>query len=98
MMEQLGRHRTTGYNHTLSFVVEHRHAFTSPGRAGSRRRRGATWMTRLHGKPVRHIEACTFEGIATGEVLVHDLRCCECASAVEIGGRDGYRKNAVGQA
>ena len=98
MMEEMARHHRTDDGGTLLFAVEHRHAFTSQGGAGPRRHRGAAWVTLLNGEPVRHIETCTFEVIAAGEVLLHHLRCCNCASAVADAARVGDRESTAGQA
>ncbi|GHH25226.1 hypothetical protein GCM10008023_38320 [Sphingomonas glacialis] len=97
MIEELARHRCTGDDGTPLFVVEHRYVFTSQGGAGSRQHRGAAWVTLLNGEPVRYIDARTFEVIATGEMLAHDLRRCDCAPAFGITSRDGGGENVVEQ-
>jgi hypothetical protein len=84
MIEELARHRCTGGDGTHLFVVEHCHVFTTHGEAGTRKYRGAGWAALLNGEPVRYIDARTFEIIATGELLVHDLGRCDCAPAVRI--------------
>lgn len=73
MIEELARHRCTGDDGTPLFVVEHRHLFTSQGGVGARQHRGSAWTTLLNGEPVRYIDNRTFEVIATGELLAHDL-------------------------
>jgi len=98
MIEELARHRCAGDDGTPLFVVEHRHVFTSQGGAGPRQHRGAAWATLLNGEPVRYVDAQTFEVIATGELLAHDLRRCSCAPAVVIATQDGGRKSMAGQA
>lgn len=98
MIEELARHRCTGDDGTPLFVVEHRHLFTSQGEAGARQHRGSAWTTLLNGEPVRYIDNRTFEVIATGELLVHDLQRCDCAPAVRIATRNGGDENMAGQA
>lgn len=89
MIEELARHCCTGDDGTPLFVVEHRHVFATQGGSGPRQHRGAARTTLLNGEPVRYIDAGTFEVIATGELLVHDRRRCNCAPAVRIVTRDG---------
>ena len=91
MIEEVARHRCTGDDGTPLLVIEHRHVFTSQDGTGARQHRGAAWATLLDGEPVRYIDACTFEVVATGELLAHDLRRCDCAPAVRIATRDGGR-------
>ena len=98
MIEELARHHCTGDDGTPLFVVEHRHVFTSKGGTGARQHRGAAWATLLSGEPVRYIDAQTFEVIATGELLVHDLLRCNCAPAIKIATRDGGCGSMIGQA
>ena len=98
MIEELARHRCTGDDGTALVVIEHRHVFTSHGEVGACQHRGAAWATLLNGEPVRYIDASTFEVIATGELLIHDLRRCDCAPAVRIATRDGGRESMAGQA
>lgn len=98
MIEELARHRCTGDDGTPLFVVEHRHVFTSQEGAGPRQHRGAAWATLLNGEPVRNIDVRTFEVIATGELLVHDLRRCDCAPAAKISTRGGGHASFVSQA
>jgi len=47
---------------------------------------------------VRYIDNRTFEVIATGELLAHDLERCDCAPAVRIATRNGGDENMAGQA
>lgn len=84
MIEELARHRCTGDDGTLLFVVEHRHVFTTQNGVGTRQYCGAAWATLLDGEPVRYMDARTFEVIATGELLAHDPGRCDCAPAVRI--------------
>ncbi|QQV77984.1 hypothetical protein H5J25_04350 [Sphingomonas aliaeris] len=98
MIGELARHRCTGDDGTALFVIEHRHVFTSPGGAGPRQHRGAAWATLLNGEPVRYIHARALEVIATGELLVRDLRRCNCAPAAMIVTRDGGRERKARQA
>lgn len=97
MIEELARHRCTG-DGTPLFVVQRRHVFITQGGAGPRQHRGAAWATLLDGESMRYIDARTFEVIATGELLVHDLRRCNCAPAVSIFTRRGGFKSVAGQA
>ena len=87
MIEELARHRCTGDDDSLLFVVEYRHVFTSNGGTGPRHHRGASWLTLLDGEPVRYIDGQTFEVIATGEILSHDPEKCHCAPAVMVARR-----------
>ena len=89
MIEELARRYYTGDDGAPLFVIEYRYVFTSQGEAGVRRHRGAAWMTLLDGEPVRYIDKRTFEVIATGELVAHDLRRCNCtpAAGVAIGHR-----------
>ena len=93
MIEELARHRCTGDDGTTLFVVERRHVFTMQNGADTRQRHGATWKTLLGGEPVRYIDAGTFEVVATGELLDHDLKWCDCTPAVRIAARDSGSAN-----
>jgi hypothetical protein len=70
----------------------------SQGEAGARQHHGSVWTTLLNGEPVRYIDNRTFEVIATGELLAHDLERCDCAPAVRIATRNGGDENMAGQA
>ncbi len=98
MIEEQARHRCTGDYGTALFVVEHRHAFTSPGGAGPRQHRGATWATLLNGELVRYIDVRASGIIAMGELLVHDRRRCNCAPGAVIATRDRGRESMARQA
>lgn len=98
MIEELARHRCTGDDGTPLLVIEYRHVFTSQGGSGLRQHRGAAWATLLDGEPVRYIDLNTFEVIATGELLVHDLLYCDCAPAVPITAQDRNGSSMAGQA
>jgi hypothetical protein len=76
MIKELARHRCTGDDGTEMVVVERRHCVDTPG---ARRDRGAAFAALLDGEPVRYIDGGTFEIIATGEMLVHDVTQCDCA-------------------
>jgi hypothetical protein len=91
MIEELARHRCIGCSGKPLFVVEHRHVFTTHGGAGTRHHRGVAWATLLNGEPVRHINAQTFEIIATGELLAHDTQHCGCAPAVRFATSTGIQ-------
>jgi hypothetical protein len=68
-VEELARHRCTGDDGTPLIVVEYRHVFTSHDGGKPRRHHGARWLALPDGEPVRHIDAETFEVVATGELL-----------------------------
>jgi hypothetical protein len=98
MIEELARHPCLGDDGTPLFVVEHRHVFITQGDAGTREHRGAAWTTLLDGEPVRYIDAGTFEIVATGELLTHDLARCACAPGVKVASFDGMMKVRTGSA
>lgn len=68
-VEELARHRCTGDDGSPLIVVEYRHVFTSSDGGKTRRQHGARWLALLDGEPVRHIDAATFEVVASGELL-----------------------------
>lgn len=68
-VEELARHRCLGDDGTPLVVVEYRHVFTSSDGGTVRRHHGARWLALLDGEPVRHIDAETFEVVASGELL-----------------------------
>ena len=84
MIEELARHRCYGDDGTVMFVVERRHVFTTQNGSRTRQHRGAARTTLLDGEPVRYIDAATFEVVATGELLAHDLERCDCTPAAQI--------------
>lgn len=98
MIEELARHRCTGDDGTPLFVIEHCHVFITQGDAGTRQYRGAAWLTLLDGKPVRYIDARTFEVVATGEFIAHDSARCACAPAIKVSKRKGIGESRIASA
>lgn len=87
MIEELARHRCTDADGLPRFVIEQCHLFTTQSDTGTCRRRGAGWVALLDGEPVRTLNDRTFEIIATGERLDHDIDRCDCAPAARVTGR-----------
>jgi len=46
----------------------------------------------MSGEPVRYIDATTFEIVATGELLQHDLARCTCKPEVKVSTFEGMSK------
>ena len=96
MIEELVRHRCSGDDCTPLVVIEHCYVFTTRDKRGVRRHRGAAWSTLLNGEPVRYIDGKTFEVIATGELLSHDIGWCDCAPIVKFSTRGDDCKSLAG--
>lgn len=84
MTEELARHRCIDRDGTLLFVIERCHVFITQGGTETRRHRGAGRAALLDGEPVRYVDGNTFQIVATGEILTHDLARCDCAPAAKI--------------
>ena len=91
----MARHRCAGDDGTPLVVIEQRHVFTIQSGESTRHHRGAAWSTLLDGEPVRYIDACTFEVIATGELLRHDRHGCDCMPAARISTSSDGGQNAT---
>lgn len=51
----------------------------------------------MSGEPVRYIDATTFEIVATGELLKHDLALCTCKPEVKVSTFEGMAKVRAGR-
>lgn len=54
-------------------------------------------MSLMSGEPVRYIDATTFEIVATGELLKHDLALCTCKPEVKVSTFEGMAKVRAGR-
>lgn len=84
MIEELARHCCTGADGSPVCVVERRPVFTTGGAPGAGQHLGAASASLLDGEPVRYVDAVTFEVVATGELLTHDIGRCACTPAARI--------------
>ena len=93
MIEEVARHKCTGGDGSPLVVVQYRHVFQVNGSGNARRYGGAAWSTLLDGEPVRYIDAHTFEVVATGELMAHDPKRCDCLPAAGIATRTGAHES-----